>query len=88
MSARMSQRIPASVNPKFEIEIDGALVADALELPLAEFRQLLDERKIARLCERGTGTDAGLFRATFYHQQRRVRLVVDRDGRVIGDIER
>jgi hypothetical protein len=32
------------------------------------------------LCERGTGEDAGLYRASFYHEGKRVRLVVDGDG--------
>jgi len=30
-----------------EIEIDGALVAGGLGLPLAEFRQLMEQRRIA-----------------------------------------
>ena len=83
----MAKQIPISLNPKFEIEIDATLVAGALGLALDEFRQLMDNRTIAQLCERGTGADAGLYRASFYHKDRRVRLVVDARGRLVGNVE-
>ena len=63
-----------------DIEIDGALVAQGLGLDVATFRQLMERRQVTVLCERGTGEDAGLWRASFYHGTRRVRLVVDGDG--------
>ncbi|MEN1944210.1 DUF6522 family protein [Luteimonas sp. MJ293] len=66
------------------IEISGAMVADELGLEPEEFRQLMDVRKIKTLCERGTGEDEGLFRATFYHGDRRARFIVDRHGRPVG----
>ena len=65
------------------IEIDGALVAGGLGLPLSEFRQLMEQRRIAVLCERGTGEDSGTYRATFYLDDRRVRVVVDGEGQVV-----
>ncbi len=65
------------------IEIDAALVAPALGLDIAAFRELMDRRQITVLCERGTGEDAGSYRASFYYGERRVRLVVDRHGRVV-----
>lgn len=67
------------------IEIDGAHVAHRLGLDVAAFRQLMARRKIAVLCERGTGEDAGCWRATFYHGERRVRLVVDAEGTVLRE---
>lgn len=67
------------------IEISGAMVADELGLEVDEFRQLMDVRKIKVLCERGTGEDEGLYRATFYHGDRRARFIVDRHGRPVGD---
>jgi len=70
--------IDIAVNP--EVEIDAALVADGLGLEVDEFRRLMEQRKISVLCERGTGEDAGLYRASFYHGQRRVRMVVDASG--------
>lgn len=77
----MSRSIPLELNPERSIEIDGALVADGLGLSVAEFRQLMEDRKVTVLCERGVGEDAGLYRASFYYEGRRVRLVVDGDGR-------
>ena len=53
-----------------ELEIDGALVARAMGLDVAAFRQLMDDGKITVLCERGTGEDAGTWRASL------------RDGRI------
>jgi len=64
------------------IEIDAALVAPRLGLTVAEFRQLMDQRRITVLCERGVGEDAGRFRASFYYGDRRVRLVLDAAGSV------
>lgn len=67
------------------IEIDAALVASGLGLPQAEFRQLMDRHQVIVMCERGTGADAGRYRASFYYGERRVRLVVDVRGRVLDD---
>ena len=67
------------------IEIDGARVARGLGLDIAAFRQRMAERKVSVLCERGTGEDAGRWRATFYYEGRRVRLVVDAEGKVLGE---
>ena len=64
-----------------ELEIDGALVARAMGLDVAAFRQLMDDGKITVLCERGTGEDAGSHRATFYYEDRKARFIVDRFGR-------
>ncbi len=84
----MGKPIPVELNPAHQIEIDGALVAEALGLEVARFRQLLEDRKITVLCERGLDEDAGQYRASFYHEGRRARLVVDEAGRILGDIER
>jgi hypothetical protein len=79
----VGKSIPIDLNPSRAVEIDGALVATGLGLALADFRQLMEHRKITVLCERGTGEDAGLYRASFYHDGKRVRLVVDWDGHPI-----
>ncbi|HZX81096.1 MAG TPA: DUF6522 family protein [Lysobacter sp.] len=65
------------------VEIDARLIAPRLGLGLDDFRRLMAERRISVLCERGTGEDEGRVRATFYHGARRVRLVVDREGRLL-----
>lgn len=76
----MGKSIPVEVNPEFSIEIDGAFVARGLDLEVVDFRRLMSQGKVAVLCERGVGEDAGLFRASFYHDGKRVRLVVDAQG--------
>lgn len=76
----MGKSIPIDLNPSSTVEIDGGLVARGLGLALADFQQLMEQRKITVLCERGIGQDAGLYRASFYHDGKRVRLVVDGDG--------
>ncbi|WP_342779184.1 DUF6522 family protein [Luteimonas granuli] len=79
----MRNPIPIELAGQPSIEVDGALVARGLGLDVAEFRRLMEIRKISVLCERGTGEDDGLYRASFYHQGRRMRLVVDADGRPV-----
>lgn len=69
------------------IEIDSALIAPGLGLDPAEFQRLLDNGHIRVLCERGTGDDAGSYRASFYLGEQRVRLLVDADGRLLQDPE-
>ena len=69
--------------PNPSIEIEGAIVARELGLEVDEFRRLMEIRKIKVLCERGTGEDAGHYRATFYHDRRRARFIVDRFGQPV-----
>lgn len=83
----MGQPIPLELADRAgpdDIEVDGALVASGLGLDVEDFRALMAAGKVSVLCERGTGEDAGLYRASFYHQGRRVRLVVDAQGRTVG----
>lgn len=67
------------------IELDGARIAALLDLEVDAFRRLMADGKITTLCERGTGDDTGRWRATFWYGTRRVRLVVDARGRVLGE---
>lgn len=79
----MGDPIPLQIADRPDIEIDGDLVARGLGLDVDRFRELMAIRKISVLCERGTGEDAGLYRASFYHEGRRMRLVVDAAGRPV-----
>lgn len=83
----MGKRIPIDLNPRVEITIDGAPIAAALGLDKADFFRLLAIGKITQLCERGTGEDAGLYRASFYFDRKRARVIVDRDGTPQGPVE-
>ena len=80
----MAKPIPVSLASTLLIEIDAALVAWRLGLSVPEFRRLLEDRKITQLCERGTGQDAGLYRASFYYRGKRARLVVDGGGNLVA----
>lgn len=62
------------------LDIEGALVARALSLDVADFRRLMDTGKVTVLCERGTGDDSGRYRASFYHAGQRARFVRGRGG--------
>ena len=73
----------AGAAPTAGIEIDGALVARNLGLAPEAFRQLMQDRKVSVLCERGVGEDAGLYRATFYYRERRFRAVLEPGGRIV-----
>ena len=75
---------PAAKPAPAPIDIDATRVAALLSLPVEEFRTLMAAGKIATLCERGTGSDEGRWRATFWHGRARARLVVDAEGRIIA----
>jgi hypothetical protein len=81
----MPREIPMDCNPV--IEVDGSVVARALGLEAEAFRELMARQRITQLCERGTGAEAGLYRASFYYGRRRARLVVDQAGRLQGEVE-
>ena len=85
----MAKSIPIQTKPVAPgIEVDAAVLADAFEMELGAFRQLMNDRKITVLCERGTGEDQGLVRASFYYERVRVRLVVDGSGTPVTPVER
>lgn len=68
---------PAAAGP---VEVDARLVAEGLGLDPVQVPAMIEDRRIATLCERGTGEDAGLFRFTFYYRGQRFRLVTDAAG--------
>jgi hypothetical protein len=80
----VGKSIPVDLNPSRAVEVDGARVARGLGLALEDFRRLMEQRKITLLCELGTGEDAGLYRASFYYEDRRLRLVVDAEGNPVS----
>ncbi|QCO66969.1 hypothetical protein E5843_02800 [Luteimonas yindakuii] len=82
MKAIALQLAGADTSPA-SIEIDGAQAAVNLGLEVSAFRQLMHDGKVSVLCERGTGEDAGLWRATFYYEGRRFRAVVDGHGHIL-----
>ena len=65
------------------IEVGAHLVAPALGLTTAEFQTLMRAGRVRTLSERGVGTDAGLYRLSFYHGKRRFRCVTDAAGKIL-----
>lgn len=73
-----------------DVERDGEgfvvaaeLLGAALRLEAADVPGLLRAGEISSRCEEGVGDDAGRWRLTFGHGQRRLRLVVDGNGQVL-----
>lgn len=63
--------------------IEAPDLAALLDLPAEEVQALMRAGRITSRVERGEDMDAGRFRVTFFHGPRRVRLTVDRDGRLL-----
>lgn len=68
-----------------DFEIDATRVALALGITAADFRRLMEAGRIAVLCERGVGEDAGHHRVSFHHGRRRARWRIDGAGRFEPD---
>ncbi|MCX7556915.1 DUF6522 family protein [Xanthomonadaceae bacterium JHOS43] len=75
---------PLAPQPLPEIEVDPAAVAQALGLSLRVFQQLMDSGRIRTLSERGTGAEFGQYRLSFWHGERRYRIVTDAAGHVLS----
>jgi len=63
--------------------VDAALIGDLLQVPATSVPILMREGRITSACERGIGEDEGEFRLTFFHRNRRARLITDPAGRVL-----
>ena len=66
-----------------DIFVDAALLGPLLGLEPTEVPALLRNRTITSFCERGTDADEGRYRLTFFHGNRRVRLIVDAAGLIL-----
>lgn len=63
--------------------VDAALLGELLDVPVEQMRSLMSERAITTLCEAGVGADLGAFRLSFFYRNRRARLQVDAEGRIL-----
>lgn len=63
--------------------IDAVDLGQLLGLEPEAVRAMMQSGEITSRFERGEGEDAGRFRLTFFHGQRRVTLIVDADGTVL-----
>jgi hypothetical protein len=65
------------------ISIDAAIIAEDLGIEPSAVPRRIREGSLTCLCERGVDEDAGRYRLSFFHSSRRLRLIVDGEGRVI-----
>ena len=68
---------------KGSISIDANLLGKSLGIEASLVQALMREGKITSTCERGVDEDAGTFRLTFFHANRRLRLIVGEAGNII-----
>ena len=66
-----------------EVTIDAALIASDLELDLATVLEEMRSGRLTSRWERGIDNDAGSYRVTFFHRNRRLCLLVDANGQVL-----
>ena len=65
------------------LHVDAAVVAAALRISPDALRAALHSGTVTSRCEAGVDEDAGRFRLTFFSTNRRLRLIVDANGRVL-----
>lgn len=66
-----------------DFRIEAALLGTLLGIPASDVQAHMRAGAITSACERGEGEHEGLYRLTFFHGNRRVRLEVDGSGRVL-----
>ncbi len=65
------------------IQVDVAIVAEGLRIEPSLVQGRMRDGKITTLCERGIDDDEGRHRLSFFSENRRFRLIVDKDGNVV-----
>ena len=65
------------------LRVDAAVIGQGINVEPSLVLDRMREGKITVLCERGVDEDAGRYRMTFFHKNRRFRLVVDEEGNAI-----
>jgi hypothetical protein len=66
-----------------DFSVDAAIVAEGLGIEPATVLDAMRQGRITSLCERGVDEDAGRSRLTFFHGDRRLRLVIDEGGTIL-----
>ena len=66
-----------------EVSIDAALIASDLELDPATVLEEMRSGRLTSRWESGVDKDAGRYRVTFFHGNRRLSLTVDANGQVL-----
>ncbi len=66
-----------------EVNVDAALIASDLELDPASVLEEMRSGRLTSRWERGVDRDAGRYRVTFFHGNRRLCLTVDANGQIV-----
>ena len=78
------QKSPTGIDVRRDaIEIDAVIVAEGLGIVASHVPVMMRNGEITSLCERGTGQDTGRHRLTFFYKGKRLRVIVDDEGRLI-----
>lgn len=64
-------------------EVEAAVIADGLGMTPFTLHEHIQAGRVKSVCERGFDEDVGRYRLTFFSENRRFRLVVDDQGRVL-----
>jgi hypothetical protein len=64
--------------------VDAELLAQAFDLEAATVPLEMRHGTITAKCEKGVGDDNGLWRLTFFHNGKALRLTVDAGGKVVS----
>jgi len=64
-------------------EIDAVIIAEGLVIDASFVQQRMRDGTVKSRCERGTDSDEGRYRLTFFTERRRLRLIVDEAGNVL-----
>jgi hypothetical protein len=65
------------------ISVDATLIGRSLGIDESLVQDLMRKGQITSLWEHGVDDDAGTYRLTFFHRNRRARFIVDGSGNII-----
>jgi Family of unknown function (DUF6522) len=65
------------------LSIDATIIGKGLGIEPSLVQVRMREGMIKSLCERGLDEDIGRYRLTFFFENRRFRLVINKEGKVI-----
>jgi hypothetical protein len=65
------------------IVVDADVIGKALSIEGNQVQPLMREGTITTLSEQGMDDDAGTYRLSFFYKNRRARLIVSEDGRIL-----
>jgi hypothetical protein len=65
------------------VHVDANLIGKGLGLDPALVQERMRANRITSVCERGVDEDAGRYRLTFFHENRRFRIVIDESGSIV-----